>query len=92
MEICKKYFKINNEIINGFKIVKNGNYNIYVYTSCKKSNNWQLFLTYETIEKVKRYFNMQLDKRREENDISIEWNRIEVEWRKSIVDELNENY
>ncbi|WP_312286827.1 hypothetical protein [Terrisporobacter sp.] len=92
MEICKKYFKINNEIINGFKIVENGNYDIYVYTSCKKLNNWQLFLTFETIEKVKRYFNMQLNNHLSENDSSIEWNKIGIEWIKSIVYELNENY
>jgi len=87
MEICKKYFEMNGKIINGFKIVKNNNFDIYVYTSCKKLNNWQLFLTFETIERVKKYFNDSLENRLG-NDFNIVWNKKEYEWIESIVNEL----
>lgn len=87
--MCKKYFKMNNKIINGFKVVKNENYEVYIYTSCKKINNWQLFLTYKTKEDVKAYFNKQYHEHIENLDMSIEWNNIETEWIKSIICELN---
>lgn len=90
MEICKEYFKINNDIIDGFKVIKNSTaYNIYVYTSCVALNNWQLFLTFDTLENVKKYFNKQLQKSLEENNQKIEWNKKESEWIKNILNKLH---
>lgn len=88
MEICKRYFKIDNDIINGFKIIKEfSEFRIYIYTSCKKLNNWQLFLEYSSLKEVKNYFKKQLCNHLE-SDNSIEWNLKELEWMKEINNDL----
>lgn len=90
MEICKTYFKINNNIINGFKISKNNNsFKIYVYTTCEKLNNWQLFLHYNSIKEVREYFKKLLDSYVRECNQDIEWNRIETEWVRHTLNILN---
>lgn len=91
MIICEEYFKFENKIINGFKVLKNDKYDIYdiyVYTSCKKLGNWQLFLPSKPIQEVKNYFDIQLENRLKELNQTIDWNREETEWIKNIVNNL----
>lgn len=88
-ELCTTYFKWNNKIVDGFKVVKlNGSYVIKAYTTCKKLGNWQDFLRYNSLDKVIDYFT-RLVKRDEEDRKSfasdserdIRWTDIEDKWR-----------
>ena len=81
-ELFKTYFKIDGEIINGYKITeKNGRYFINVYTSCEKLGNWQEFLYYDDLNKVINYFKKSVARDIEGNQKS-EWAITENEWRK----------
>lgn len=87
-EICETYFKYDNEIINGWKVIEyNNTYEIYTYTSCKKLGNWQLFLTFESKERMLRYFENQVNNT--EENLKNEWCRVEHEWFKNTYEELN---
>jgi hypothetical protein len=89
IEICKTFFKMDNEIINGYKILnENGMYNIYVYTTCEKLGNWQEFLSYDSVNKVINYFKKIVMRDITDNQPQTIWNIKENEWRKNTLDLL----
>jgi hypothetical protein len=96
-ELCKTYFEFDGKVINGYKVVEEcGSYDIYVYTSCKKLGNWQLFLSYKNIDKVIRYFENQVKRDIEESkeyydQFTIDWISKENKWRKDTLEQLQNN-
>jgi hypothetical protein len=86
--ICETYFKVDDKIINGWKVLKcNDSYDLYIYTSCKKLNNWQLFLTFDDKERMLRYFKNRIENTSE--NLEINWCKTEHEWIKNTYDILN---
>jgi hypothetical protein len=78
-KLCETYFEVDNEIINGWKVIEyNNSYDVYTYTSCKKLGNWQLFLTFDDRDRMLRYFNNQI-KNTSEN-LKNDWCKTEHEW------------
>ncbi|MBN1076015.1 hypothetical protein DVV91_16970 [Clostridium botulinum] len=89
MEICKTYFRFNNDIINGYKVIdNNGKYDIFVYTSCQQLGNWQLFLTLDK-EKLLKYFKNQVNNFIEQS-LKNDWCETELKWYKNTYNILKE--
>lgn len=90
MELCTTYFKYNSKIINGWKIIKNNNtYEVYMYSACKKLNNWQLFLSYNNKKSILKYFSYQVKNSVEQSN-NDEWCIKEIEWCKNTYKILKE--
>ena len=88
-ELCKTFFKMDGEIINGYKVSEeNGSYYIYVYTTCKELGNWQEFLHYDNLNKVINYFKKLVTRDITENQIKSEYVNTENEWTKNTLDLL----
>lgn len=91
-EICKTFFKMDKEIIDGYNIYeKSGAYYIDVYTTCKKLGNWQTLLKYNCIDKVIDYFNRIVKSDIEDNKSKSIWSMKEKEWRKNTLNLLLES-